>query len=63
MAKAKLQVGSTVKLRTGGGPTMVVEKIDGEHAQCIWFDANHQIHREKFLIVLLFDPFAPNTFA
>lgn len=60
---AKLKAGSTVRLKTGTGPLMVIEKIDGEHANCMWFDDKHEVKRGTFLVTLLYDPFASNAVA
>lgn len=34
---AQLQVGDTVKLKSGG-PAMTVDRLMGEGADCLWFD-------------------------
>ena len=33
----QLQVGDVVRLVNGPGPWMTVEKVDGDHARCTWY--------------------------
>lgn len=37
-----------IMLLQSGGPTMTVEYVNGDTVRCVWFDGNHELHREEF---------------
>lgn len=41
------KAGDAVRLKAGG-PDMNVEKIDSKGVYCVWFDRDHNIHRQYF---------------
>jgi uncharacterized protein YodC (DUF2158 family) len=41
------QIGEKVSLKTGCA-VMIIDKIDGEFAECVWQDKDHRPYREKY---------------
>ena len=44
-------VGEEVQLKSGG-PSMMVEEIDGAYVSCVWYEGK-KVHRDKFVAATL----------
>jgi uncharacterized protein YodC (DUF2158 family) len=47
-----LRPGQVVRLRSGG-PTMAISAVERAYADCEWFDAENELHRERYSVVSL----------
>lgn len=46
------QEGDLVRLHSGG-PIMSLQEVVGEHAVCMWFDAEGKLQERRFLLASL----------
>ena len=53
MTKENAEIGTVVKLKSGGLPMTIEYVMDDIKVKCAWFDYNNILCRDEFKIVLL----------